>query len=194
MADINYSPERLADRAQIEDALARYARGVDRRNWEFVRSAFHPGATVDQGDYKGSAEGLIESMVARHGAIEQSMHILTNTLIEFDSLDGAVAETCYMAVQRNAHLPIEMRRALLGEGAPAEGKVDLRALGRYVDRFERRGGKWRIAARICIVETITGQPAPSAATHSDKWVVQRRDGEDALWAARAEAGLEGPVA
>jgi SnoaL-like protein len=194
MADIQYSPERLADRAQIQDALTRYARGVDRRNWDFVRSAFHPGATVDQGDYKGSTEGLIESMVARHGAIEQSMHILTNILIEFDSLDGAVVETIYMAVQRNAHLPIEMRRVLMGENAPIDGKVDLRALGRYVDRFERRGGAWRIAQRTCIVETIVGQPAPSAATHSDKWVVQRRDAEDALWPARAKTGLAGPLA
>jgi len=193
MTDIGYSPERLADRAQIADALARYARGVDRRNWDFVRSAFHPGATVDQGDYKGSAEGLVESMVARHGAIEQSMHLLTNTLIEFDSLDGALVETCYMAIQRNAHLPIEMRRALMGDNAPAEGKVDLRALGRYVDRFERHGSQWRIARRICIVETIVGSPAPAGATWSDKWTAQRRDPEDALWPARAALGLAGPV-
>ena len=189
---IDYTPERLADRAQIADALARYARGVDRRNWEFVRSAFHPDATVDQGDYKGSAEGLVESMVARHGAIEQSMHILTNTLIEFDGLDGAVVETYYTAIQRNAHLPIEMRRVLLGDAAPAEGEIDLRAQGRYVDRFERRGA-WRIARRVCIVETIVGTAAPAAPTYSDKWVVQRRDTEDALWTARGTAGLAGPV-
>ncbi|HLG89347.1 MAG TPA: nuclear transport factor 2 family protein [Alphaproteobacteria bacterium] len=188
-----YTPERLADRAQITDALARYARGVDRRNWEFVRSAFHAGATVDQGDYKGSAEGLVESMVARHGAIEQSMHILTNTLIEFDGPDSAIVETCYTAIQRNAHLPVEMRRALLGATAPAEGKIDLRALGRYVDRFERRHGAWRIARRVCIVETIVGSPAPSAATYSDRWVVQKRDSDDALWAARAAVGLDGPI-
>ncbi len=190
---VDDTPERLADRARIVDALARYARGVDRRNWAFVRSAFHPGATVDQGDYKGSAEGLIESMAARHGAIEQSMHILTNTLIEFDSQDGAIVETYYTAIQRNAHLPIEMRRALLGANAPTEGKIDLRAVGRYVDRFERRDGAWRIARRVCIVETIVGSPAPSAPTYSDKWVVQSRDSDDALWAARAAVGLSGPI-
>jgi hypothetical protein len=28
------------------------------------------------------------------------------------------------------------------------------ASGRYVDRFERRDGEWRIAARVCLVEVI----------------------------------------
>lgn len=183
---------RLADRFAIQDALARYARGVDRCDWDFVRSAYHPDATIDQGDYKGGVEGLISAMTARHRGTPQSMHLLTNCLIEFDSPDGALVETCYQALQRNDALPPEMRRALLGEGAPAEGAIDLRALGRYVDRFERRAGHWRIARRICIVETITGAPAPAVDPISGAWVRARRDSEDALWPARAALGLGPP--
>jgi len=188
------SPERLADRFAIQDALARYARGVDRRDWEFVQSAFHPGAGVDQGDYKGNAEGLIEGMKPRHQAIEQSMHVLTNCLIEFKDEDTALVETYYMAVQRVAALPIELRRMLMGDQAPADGKVDMRALGRYVDRFERRGGAWRIAKRVCLVETITGAAAPSGTPFSANWVVASRNSDDALCRIRAEIGLKGPVA
>ena len=36
---------RLADRQAIEDTIARYARGVDRRDWDLVRSTYHPDAT-----------------------------------------------------------------------------------------------------------------------------------------------------
>lgn len=185
--------QNLADRFAIQDTLARYARGVDRRDWDFVRSAFHPGATVDQGDYKGDAEGLIQSMKLRHQAVEQSMHILTNCLIEFDSSDGALVETYYLALQRNGTLPLEMRRALLGDRADTSGEIDLRALGRYVDRFERRSGEWRIVRRICIVESITGTPAPPGKTFSANWIVASRDGDDALWRARTELGLGSPT-
>ena len=77
--------QRLADRIAIQDALHRYARGIDRRNWAFLQSVFHPGATVDQGDFKGSIEDMIALIGERHAAIEQSAHMLTNILIEFDS-------------------------------------------------------------------------------------------------------------
>jgi len=33
-------------------------------------------------------------------------------------------------------------------------KPDTLAVGRYIDRFERRGGVWAIAARVCISESV----------------------------------------
>ena len=36
--------QRLADRMAIQDCLHRYARGIDRRHWDFLQSAFPPGA------------------------------------------------------------------------------------------------------------------------------------------------------
>lgn len=182
--------ERLLDRAAIQDALARYARGVDRRNWDCLLSAFHAGAPVDQGDYKGPIEGMVDAMRSRHGMIEQASHLIANCLIEFDSPDGAVVETYFLALLRNAHFPSEMRRALLGEEAAREGKIDLRSLGRYVDRFERRNGEWRIARRVCVAETVTGELAPAERTFSTNWVEQSRELDDALWRMRTEFGLE----
>ncbi|GAB3176747.1 nuclear transport factor 2 family protein [Streptomyces incanus] len=38
--------QRLVDRKEIQDALARYARGVDRGDWELVRSAYPPTPTT----------------------------------------------------------------------------------------------------------------------------------------------------
>ena len=181
---------RVADRLAIQDCLNRYARGIDRRNWEFLASAFHPGAKLDQGDFKGTIEEMLENVASRHAAIEQSAHLLTNTQIEFDSENGAVVETYFLAWLRNAHVPAAIKAAM---GATEAGKIDMRSLGRYIDRFERRDGHWRIAQRICVAETLTGTAAPETATLSPNWVLSSRGPDDALWRMRAEVGLEGPV-
>jgi hypothetical protein len=189
MSDIPTDLQRLADRQAIQDCVHRYARGIDRRNWEFLASAFHPGAMLHQGDFKGTIEEMLANVAARHAAIEQSAHLLTNILIEFDNDNGAVVETYYLAYLRNAHLPAMVRTALLGDGAPEAGKIDMRSLGRYIDRFECRDGHWRIAKRVCIAETLTGTAVPEANPLSTAWAMASRDPDDALWVMRAEVGL-----
>ena len=184
--------QRLADRKASRDCLHRYARGIDRRNWEFLTSAFHPGATLDQGDFKGTIEDMVEAVKLRHAAIAQSAHLLTNTLIEFDGPDGAVVETYFLALLRNGNLPPAMRVALLGAQAPEAGDIDMQSLGRYIDRFERRDGAWKIARRVCVAETLTAQSAPSGPTLSPAWVMANRDPDDALWTMRRAFGLGGP--
>jgi hypothetical protein len=62
----------------IQDVLYRYARGVDRRDWELVRSVYHPDATDDHGGYRGGVDGLLDYLRARHEHIEQSLHVITN--------------------------------------------------------------------------------------------------------------------
>ena len=190
MTEHHQAVQKLIDRAAIQDALARYARGIDRRNWDCLLSAFHPGALVDQGDYKGTIEAMVETMKTRHAAIGQAAHLIANCLIEFDSPDGAVVETYFLALLRSGTFPSEMRRALLGDRASLPGKIDLRSLGRYVDRFEKRAGEWRIARRVCVAETNTGDLEPPERTFSTNWVEASRDPDDALWRMRAEFGLE----
>jgi hypothetical protein len=192
MSEIPTDLQRLADRIAIQETLYRYARGIDRRNWDFLASAFHPGASIHQGDFKGSIEEMIDSVKARHAAIEQSAHMMTNILVEFDGPDGAVVETYYLAYLRNDALPAIVRTALIGGGAPETGKIDMRSLGRYIDRFERRDGRWRIAKRVCIAETLSGQAVPEGNPLSPNWAMASRNPDDALWAMRAEFGLGGP--
>jgi hypothetical protein len=192
MSEIPTDLQRLADRIAIQETLYRYARGIDRRNWDFLASAFHPGASLHQGDFKGSIEEMIENVKLRHAAIEQSAHLMTNILIEFDGPDGAVVETYYLAYLRNDALPAIVRTALIGGGAPEGGKIDMRSLGRYIDRFERRDGHWRIAKRVCIAETLSGQAVPEGNPLSANWALASRNPDDALWIMRAEFGLDGP--
>ena len=129
--------KRLRDKEAIAAVLARYCRGVDRCDADLIDSAFHADAVDDHSYVRlaGSEVGayLVERMLTMFKA---SLHSLLQSLIEVDG-DSAHGETYYVAW-------------LIREDAGKE-VVD-QAAGRYVDRFERRGGEWRIAYRIVLPE------------------------------------------
>ena len=139
--------QRLIDREEIRDCMARYARGVDRADWRAVRATYHADAFDDHGDYKGDIDGFIAFARERTGSLPQCMHFLGQCLIEFAGDDVAVVETHFMTAHT---LDAEGRRAYgAGDGG---GAVQLSSLGRYVDRFERRGGRITLTAtlRLCL--------------------------------------------
>ena len=57
-------PDRAQDRHEIEACLLRYTRGVDRKDWDLVRSAYHTDAHDNHGNYKGGIDGFIDSLVS----------------------------------------------------------------------------------------------------------------------------------
>lgn len=124
---------RVADRAEIHDVLTRYCRGVDRRDPEMIRSAYHPDAFDDHGVYKGDLDGFIEFVEQEvHARFRTTMHKLGQILIEIDG-DEASSETY----------------AICHHVSAADGRdVSDSVMGiRYLDRFLRRDGAWRIARR-----------------------------------------------
>lgn len=181
---------RLADRFAIQECLFRYVRGVDRRDWALVRSAYHPDAHDDHGNYKGGIDGFIDSLVARHATIEQSMHVVGNVVIEFDGPDGALVEAYFITHQRLSPSAGDARLAYLRGGAVGpEDAVETEVIGRYVDRMTRREGAWKIAHRQVVFEVFRGQVAPAGGGLRDNWVVSRRDGSDPIELSRRELGL-----
>src|SRR3954464_7687266 len=88
-------PARLAERAEIQDCLLLYARGVDRGDWELVRSTYHPDADDAHGEYQGGVDGLIAWLDQRFAGADNSMHFLGNCLIEFAEADFAFVETYF---------------------------------------------------------------------------------------------------
>jgi hypothetical protein len=175
--------QRLMDREYIRDVMARYARGVDRADWDAVRETYHVGAFDDHGDYKGDVDGFIEFGRARTGSLAQCMHFLGNCLIEFASDDIAAVET-YFATAHT--LDAEAQEAYgAGDGSEA---VQLSAYGRYVDRFERRDGQWRVAHRIVVFEATrvyTGNAPPV----KPEWAQLQRNANDPIVRLRAELGI-----
>lgn len=181
---------RAHDRLAIQECLYRYIRGVDRKNWDMVRSAYHTDAHDDHGNYKGGVDGFIESLVIRHATIEQSMHVVGNMWIEFDGPDGAVVETYFITHQRlspeagDARLPY-----LRGRPIAPDQAVETEVVGRYVDRMTRRDGVWRIQRRTVVFEVSRGQPAPAGGGLRAHWAIGRRDGEDTIEVTRRKLGL-----
>lgn len=119
-----------ADRREILDCLTRYARGIDRLDVPLVLSAFHDDAIDCHGEFTGSPAEFVAWWLPRQARRDVVQHYLMNHSAEFD---GAVAhtETYFVAVLKQAG---EQRASVNG--------------GRYVDRFERRAGVWRIAVRV----------------------------------------------
>lgn len=148
----------LRDKDEIRSAMYRYARGVDRRDYDLVRDAYHPDAHDNHGGYQGGVDGLIEWISRRHAVIEQSMHVIAQTHIDFLSDDVALAESYNVSVQRYPAAAEETIRTWVGDRAVADDER-LRAViyARYIDRFEKREGEWRIARRIVVIEEVTAE-------------------------------------
>ena len=177
--------QRLIDREEIRDLMARYARGVDRADWDAVRSVYHEDAHDDHGDYKGDMDGLIGWIEERNGLLSQSVHFLGNCLIEFAGPDIAIVETYFIT----AHTLGSEAQIAYGAGDGSQ-PVQLSQFGRYVDRVERRGGPWRIADRIVVFEAIRLQRSDIPPLKPE-WAQLRRDQNDPIFRMRADVGLTG---
>ena len=147
MAELNQAELRaLLDRAQIHDVLMRYSRGVDRGDGELVVSCFHPEATLDLGRGPMSAAALAEGIT--NMTATGAMHFIGNEYVEVDG-DAAYSETYFISYA-----------TITGQDQPATRSRG----GRYLDRFERRDGEWKIARRLLVDEwsRLDDLPAPPA--------------------------------
>lgn len=176
--------QQVIDREEIRDLMMRYARGVDRGDWEMVRAVYHPDARDDHGEFVGDVPGFIAFASEKVGPLPQCMHFLGNCLIEFASDTLAVSETYFMT----AHTLDAQGQKAYGAGDGAD-PMQISAYGRYVDRVERRdGGPWLIADRICVFESTRVFTGKAPAIKPD-WTQQQRGPDDPIFKMRREAGI-----
>jgi len=184
--------QRLLDKDEIRDVMARYARGVDRRDWEAVRSVFFEDGTDHHTDFKGLRDAFIDWVSAKHAQVAKSQHFLGNSMIEFADDRVALVETYFQAVLELGSEAQAHRAMLLREGeeaAPAGGRTRVEVLGRYVDRFEKRDGAWRIKERRVVFDATHSEPNVGSVDENSSWVLGRRDAQDPVYIMRREAGL-----
>ena len=123
----------LQDREAIRNLIATYSRGVDRLDRELLISVFHPDALDDHGVFIGSREEFADWAIANHTATHLShQHCILTHSCDLDG-DMAHTETYYMFVAMN----------LSGTPMASSG-------GRYIDRLEKRDGRWAISVRVCL--------------------------------------------
>ncbi len=133
--DLERKLRELVDRQAIHDVILRYCRGVDRLDRELIVSAYHPDAIDDHGLFVGAPEAFADYFSAFHASQQSAtQHIITNHACELDG-DTAHCETYWLFAAMNREGPA------LSLGG-----------GRYIDRMERRGGRWAIAQRKCLYD------------------------------------------
>lgn len=140
--------EELAAHEAIRQTLARYCRGVDRGDPDILLSVYHDGATDRHGPFDGPASDFAAMLIQGMDASPiVGQHHITNVLIELDGPDKANVESYYVAWQP---VPTET------EGQWGHVMVG----GRYLDRFEERGGDWRIVQRDVLMDW-SNPPVPA---------------------------------
>jgi hypothetical protein len=155
----------LLDREAIRDCLYRYCRGIDRADEDALRSAYWPDGRDCHGAYSGSATGFIDQALPKLKAGGRRVHQITNVLIELHG-EVAAVESSFLALQ-------------CGAAAPAKQTF---LCGRYVDRFEKRAGEWRVAERTVVYDWIEERTRPELAQPND-----------VLFGARAPNGAIAPA-
>jgi hypothetical protein len=134
----------VADKLAIRDVLSRYCRGLDRMDKEMTFSVFSPECRANyHGMYEGSAQGFIDWAWDVHAGMERHSHQITNVLIELDG-NHAVSEA-YVTV------------ALWTLGPDTR---ELTCRGRYLDRWEKHEGSWRVVEREHVLDMQTENGVP----------------------------------
>lgn len=135
-------------RVRVEDALRSYCRGIDRLHGPSITAAFHPGAMlIDYGAQPMTIETFAEhAVVSLARRFVATQHRISNTTVERRT-DHALVETYVHAT----HVEIT-----------DEGRRLHTFVGRYIDRFEERGGAWKIAQRTLRNDWSSSQPMGEA--------------------------------
>ncbi len=148
----------LIDKQQISDVIHTYCRAADRLDIDLFHTVFWDDGVYDGGPASGPASSFIPALLGDvvRNMFAASQHCVSNILIELDG-DVAYAET-YLVAFHLSHPTAASRAALLGqENAAAAGYADDQVIefilgARYIDRFERRNGAWRISKRKLVPE------------------------------------------
>lgn len=122
----------LQAKEAIRDRLTRYLRGIDRNDGELLQETFWPDALVDHGHsrFRGDSIGKIFPSTSTH-ATHRQVHYLMNLLIEIHG-DEAISEAqaLYCAETERNDVAYLISRSV-----------------RYIDRWDKRDGQWRVFHR-----------------------------------------------
>ncbi len=163
----------LEDREAIREVIAAYAHSIDRRRWDMMGQLFHEDAVFGFGPVEGDWRGFVEQARAIIDPCISTQHLLGQTLIGFADAETAHCETYLTAMHV---VPVGYPRP---EVFPARDEAYSATIsGRYVDRFEKRGGEWRIAKRQGLYDwrefrsigeaSLAGMPEGACGYHDDR--------------------------
>jgi SnoaL-like domain len=160
----------LVDQAAIRQVIVNFCRGWDRLDKELVLSCYHPGATDNHGIFRGEPSEFYDAWASPDG-LRSNNHHLGQSNIRVDG-ETAVAETHCIATS-----------VADGDDVP-QARVHV---VRYLDRFEKRGGAWKIAERFVAfdAELQSSGGIPTVPSEENLGRLGNQDRSVALFAALA---------
>lgn len=136
--------EYLKDRQEIWDAGKRFTRGIDRHDEELIRSTLWPEAKVSHGEPL-KREEFINRHLKKLAGYAAHQHHITGQTVDIDG-DTAHVESylIYFHVPRDTSVD---KAGPASPGKPLASEKTYLGSGRYIDRWEKRNGEWRIVVR-----------------------------------------------
>lgn len=133
----------LLDKEEIFALSATYMRGLDRLQPDLVRSVYHDDASDDRGFFQGGPDEFVDFAMQALAGHKANHHMLGQARIDVEG-DVAFGEIYFQAFHRTVE-----------DGA----EYDFVVIGRYVDRYEKRSGVWKIAHRSELNDACWNHPA-----------------------------------
>jgi hypothetical protein len=150
----------------IRDLAALYMRGLDRLDSDLLRAQFWDDAFLSYGIYEGGPDGFVDFCIKSLKEHDRNHHMLGQHLIEISG-DEAFGEVYYQAYHKLTN--------------DAGEKRDLFISGRYIDRFEKRDGIWKIAYRSELVDWVRDDPCTDGFLAATPMIVGARKPSDPLY-------------
>jgi ketosteroid isomerase-like protein len=166
MAELDARLQALLDKDAITEVIQELARGTDRLDAEQIASCYHPDGFDDHNSFRGGPQAFAKWVLEVLPHFAATHHFVAQPRIR---LDGDVARVDTYCIAHHLSMPDARGR-----------QSDLVLALRYVDRFERRAGSWKIARRVCAFDwTVTLDEAPDAKfVFEQHFTLGRRDRGD----------------
>ncbi len=139
---MNNTLESLLAKQDIYELSCQYMRGLDRTDAKLLRSVFFDDAYCEYGFINGSADDFVNYAISSLQEHKANQHMIANVLIDIED-DEAFGEVYFQAYHK-----------VMIEGV----YQDILISGRYLDRYEKREGVWKMAYRAEIVDWSRTEP------------------------------------
>jgi len=137
--------QELLDRQDLHDVAMRYCRACDRIDGDLMKTVFHDDAYLAYGTFDGNAAAFVPWVInhIRNDHVH-GYHAIANEYVVIQG-DSAFGERYTI-----------INNIVVGEdGTLIENTI----WGRYLDRYERRSGEWRISHRRFLLDSIESRPS-----------------------------------
>jgi hypothetical protein len=164
LTEIERKLQYLMDVQEIRECIARHARGCDRHDADCNASAFHEGGVHELGNrvFDGKLYGA-HSNIGLGMMFEATVH---TPVLQTCEIDGDTAHT---------------ESYVIGIMLDKGGATSQVVAGRYIDRLERKDGRWGIMVRRVTVEIVVQGHASIMSTDPFKaqhYLKGNRDNDD----------------